>query len=96
MVPKFCAAVIVGGDSQKPKQAFWVIELTSEVLRSPFDLKPLIWAQISASPADTLAFSRNSINPRAAGGHQVAPSLRFVKYLRNLMSYERETWHSFK
>ena len=24
------------------------------------------------------------------------PPLRFVKYLRNLMSYERETWHSFK
>ena len=36
-------------------------------------------------------------NPRAAGGgHKVAPPLRFVKYLRNLMSYERETWHSFK
>ena len=28
------------------------------------------------------------------GGHKVAPPLRFVKYLRNLMSYERETWQA--
>ena len=36
------------------------------------------------------------INPRAPGGHKVARSLRFVKYLRNLMSCGHETWHSFK
>ena len=34
-------------------------------------------------------------HPRAAGGIKFPP-LRFVEYLRNLMSYERETWHSFK
>ena len=36
-------------------------------------------------------------NPRAAGGggHKVPP-LRFVKYIRHLMSYEQETWHNFK
>ena len=41
--------------------------------------------------------SKLQVNPRAAGGWGIKlPPLRFVVYLRNLMSYERETWHSFK
>ena len=37
------------------------------------------------------------VNPRAAGGGiKLPPFTCFVIYLRNLMSYERETWHSFK
>ena len=40
-------------------------------------------------------FATNSLTHEPLGGINLPP-LRFVIYLRNLMSYERETWHSFK
>ena len=41
-------------------------------------------------------YLKDHFNPRVACGGLKFPPLRFVLYLRNLMSYERETWYSFK